>query len=72
MYTPANIRQWLSLETYGRDWTKIYEPAPAAIALPKSSEQAQAIIQLANQPGFKIVPSGGRTGLRGGLTRSRF
>lgn len=56
----------LSLETYGRDWTKIYEPAPSAIALPKSTEQVQAIIQLANQRGFKIVPSGGRTGLSGG------
>lgn len=56
----------LSLETYGRDWTKIYEPAPSAIALPKSTEQIQAIIQLANQRGFKIVPSGGRTGLSGG------
>lgn len=55
-----------SLQTYGRDWTKNYEPAPAAIAFPKSTAQVQAIIQLANQADFKLVPSGGRTGLSGG------
>jgi FAD/FMN-containing dehydrogenase len=55
-----------SLQSYGRDWTKVYEPAPAAIALPRSTVQVQAIVQLANQEGFKIVPSGGRTGLSGG------
>ncbi len=61
----------LSLQTYGRDWTKTYEPAPAAIALPNSTAQVQAIIQLANQTGFKIVPSGGRTGLSGGAVAAQ-
>ncbi|TXH68325.1 MAG: FAD-binding oxidoreductase [Thiothrix sp.] len=61
----------LSLQTYGRDWTKTYEPAPSAIALPNSTAQVQAIIQLANQTGFKIVPSGGRTGLSGGAVAAQ-
>lgn len=61
----------LSLQTYGRDWTKTYEPAPAAIALPTSTAQVQAIIQLANQVGFNIVPSGGRTGLSGGAVAAQ-
>ena len=60
-----------SLQTYGRDWTKIYEPAPSAIALPHSTGQVQAIVQLANQAGFKIVPSGGRTGLSGGAVAAQ-
>jgi FAD/FMN-containing dehydrogenase len=55
-----------SLQSYGRDCTMVYEPAPAAIALPRSTAQVQAIVQLANQVGLKIVPSGGRTGLSGG------
>lgn len=61
----------LGLQTYGRDWTKVYEPAPSAIALPNSTAQVQAIIQLANQTGFKIVPSGGRTGLSGGAVAAQ-
>lgn len=60
-----------SLETYGRDWTKTYEPAPSAIALPKTAKQVQAIIQLANQAQFKLVPSGGRTGLSGGAVAAQ-
>lgn len=60
-----------SLQSYGRDWTKVYEPAPTAIALPKSTAQVQALIQLANQTGFKIVPSGGRTGLSGGAVATQ-
>ncbi|WP_020394606.1 FAD-binding oxidoreductase [Thiolinea disciformis] len=61
----------LSCQTYGRDWTKTYEPAPSAIALPTSTAQVQAIIQLANQNGFKLVPSGGRTGLSGGAVAAQ-
>ncbi|MFZ1389356.1 MAG: FAD-binding oxidoreductase [Thiolinea sp.] len=60
-----------SLETYGRDWTKTYEPAPSAIAFPKTTTQIQAIIQFANQAQFNIVPSGGRTGLSGGAVAAQ-
>jgi len=60
-----------SLETYGCDWTKTYEPAPSAIAFPKTTAQVQALIQVANQAQFNIVPSGGRTGLSGGAVAAQ-
>ncbi|MGP0173060.1 FAD-binding oxidoreductase [Pseudomonas sp. NCHU5208] len=52
-----------SLETYGKDWTKQYAPAPSAIVFPKTTEQVQAIVRWANQHKIALVPSGGRTGL---------
>ncbi|KZZ17869.1 FAD-linked oxidase [Oleiphilus sp. HI0130] len=59
-----------SLESHGKDWTKMYEVAPLAIAFPRSTEQVQAIVKLANELEFSIVPSGGRTGLSGGAVAS--
>lgn len=55
-----------SLATWGVDWTKMYTPAPSAIVFPSSIEQVQAVVRLANEAGFAIVPSGGRTGLSAG------
>ncbi|TRO11078.1 FAD-binding oxidoreductase [Ectopseudomonas mendocina] len=52
-----------SLETYGKDWTKQFAPAPSAIVFPKSTEQVQAIVRWANRHKIALVPSGGRTGL---------
>ena len=52
-----------SLETFGKDWTKIYPPNPSAIVFPKTTEQVQAIVKLANEHQIALVPSGGRTGL---------
>ena len=52
-----------SLNTYGKDWTKHYAPAPTAIVFPKTAEQVQAIVRWANQHKIALVPSGGRTGL---------
>ncbi|MHC2146676.1 FAD-binding oxidoreductase [Pseudomonas sp. 210_17 TE3656] len=52
-----------SLETYGKDWTKHFAPAPLAIVFPKSTEQVQAIVRWANGHKVALVPSGGRTGL---------
>ncbi|MDA7087562.1 FAD-binding oxidoreductase [Pseudomonas sp. SA3-5] len=52
-----------SLNTYGKDWTKHFAPAPCAIVFPKSIEQVQAIVRWANQHKVALVPSGGRTGL---------
>lgn len=52
-----------SLETYGKDWTKQFIPAPLAIVLPRSTEQLQAIVHWANRHRIGLVPSGGRTGL---------
>ena len=55
-----------SLNTYGKDWTKHFAPAPMAIAFPKTIEQVQAIVLWANQSKVALVPSGGRTGLSAG------
>ncbi len=55
-----------SLEQFGKDWTKIYEPAPLAIVFPKTTEQVQGIVKLANEHQIALVPSGGRTGLSAG------
>ncbi len=55
-----------SLQRYGRDWTRVHTPNPAAVLLPDSIEQVQAIVRLAAQAGLAIVPSGGRTGLSAG------
>ncbi|UAW98839.1 FAD-binding oxidoreductase [Halopseudomonas nanhaiensis] len=52
-----------SLNTWGKDWTKHYEPAPLAIVFPKSTEQVQALVRFANEHKLALVPSGGRTGL---------
>src|SRR5574344_1060077 len=52
-----------SLNAYGKDWTKQFEPAPLVIVFPKSIEQVQAIVRWANQNKVALVPSGGRTGL---------
>ncbi|NQX87260.1 MAG: FAD-binding oxidoreductase [Halioglobus sp.] len=55
-----------SLQHYGTDWTSLYAPDPAAVLLPDSAAQVQAIVQLAVTRNVAIVPSGGRTGLSGG------
>lgn len=55
-----------SLQHYGCDWTKVYQPAPAAVVLPKTLEQVQALVKLAHKENLAIVPSGGRTGLSAG------
>ncbi len=57
-----------SLNTYGKDWTKHFAPAPTAIVFPKTIEQVQAIVRWANRHRVALVPSGGRTG-RGGVIR---
>ena len=52
-----------SLNTWGKDWTKHFEPAPLAIVFPKTVEQVQAVVRFANEHNLALVPSGGRTGL---------
>lgn len=51
---------------WGKDWTKHFEPNPSVVVFPKTTEEVQAIVQLANQFGVVITPSGGRTGLSAG------
>ena len=55
-----------SLEHWGKDWTKHFTPAPSAIVFPKSTEQVQALVLLANEHHIVLTPSGGRTGLSAG------
>jgi len=54
------------LESYGKDWTRIYAPNPIAIALPKTTDQVQVLVKFANANRVALVPSGGRTGLSAG------
>lgn len=54
------------LLTYGRDWTRVYDPAPCAVALPRSTEEVAALLRFCDDEGIAVVPSGGRTGLAGG------
>ena len=55
-----------SLQTYGKDWTRAYDPDPLAIVFPRNVEQVVDLVRLANEYDFALVPSGGRTGLSGG------
>lgn len=59
-----------SRSIFGKDWTKVYEPNPSAIVFPKTVEQVQAIVRLANQHQLALVPSGGRSGLSAGAVAS--
>lgn len=55
-----------SLEHWGKDYTKHFEPNPSVIVFPSSTEQVQQIVQFANTHQIAITPSGGRTGLSAG------
>ena len=58
------------LLNYGQDWTRFNQVNAACVLFPKTVEQVQAIVKLANKLDFKIVPSGGRTGYSGGAVAS--
>ncbi len=51
---------------FGRDWTRLHDPAPCAIVLPATVEEVQQLVCFALEQKLSIVPSGGRTGLSGG------
>ena len=55
-----------ALLQYGRDWTRVHTPAPAAVVLPGSIAEVQALVRLALEHQLALVPSGGRTGLSAG------
>lgn len=55
-----------SLQNWGRDHTKHFDPNPSVIVFPSTTEQVQDIIKLANQFNVAVTPSGGRTGLSAG------
>jgi len=54
------------LQTYGRDWTKVYAPAPSLLVRPRTVDEVSRFLARCNQQRVKVVPSGGRTGLAGG------
>ena len=54
------------LEEYGRDWTRVYAPAAAAIALPRTTDEVAKLLARCSEAEVPVVPSGGRTGLAGG------
>lgn len=54
------------LQHYGTDWTRFIKVRASVIVFPRTTEQVQAIVLLANKLKFHLVPSGGRTGLSGG------
>lgn len=45
------------LVEYGRDWTRLVEPAPAAIALPRRTDEVARIVRLCAAPNIAFVPS---------------
>lgn len=59
------------LDTYGRDWTRVYSPCPSVIAFPGSTEEVAKIVKRCAEAQVPIVPSGGRTGLSGGAVAAR-
>ncbi|HYE96168.1 MAG TPA: FAD-linked oxidase C-terminal domain-containing protein [Rubricoccaceae bacterium] len=52
-------------ELYAYDATPLLHQRPAAAVLPADAEQVQAVIELANEEGFGLVPRGAGTGLSG-------
>ncbi len=58
------------LQVYGQDWTRFADVDCACVLFPKTVEQVQIIVKLANKLDFKLVPSGGRTGYSGGVVAS--
>ncbi|HWD92170.1 MAG TPA: FAD-linked oxidase C-terminal domain-containing protein [Verrucomicrobiae bacterium] len=55
----------LTRQLYATD-ASIYQIEPMAVAFPRSTKQACAIIQAASQAGIPIIPRGAGTGLTGG------
>ena len=59
------------LVEYGKDWPKVYAPAPSAVALPRTTREVSRLLALCSARRVAVVPSGGRTGLAGGAVAAR-
>lgn len=59
------------LTEYGRDWTRVFAPAPSAIAFPRTTEEVSRLVRLCAEHEVPIVPSGGRTGLAAGAVAAK-
>src|SRR5215471_12793612 len=55
----------LTRQLYATD-ASIYQVEPLAVAFPRSTKQAVAIVQAASQASIPIIPRGAGTGLVGG------
>ena len=65
--TPEQVRlDPEGLATYGRDWTKVYAPAPGAVVFPRDTAEVARVMAACAARRVAVVPSGGRTGLAGG------
>ena len=72
VFPPERVRTDAeSLATWGSDWTRSYAVAPAAVVFPACVDEVAALVQVANESRFALVPSGGRTGLSGGAVASQ-
>jgi FAD/FMN-containing dehydrogenase len=54
------------LAEFGRDWTRVYAPAPSVVCFPRTTEEVSRLLALCDKAHVAVVPSGGRTGLAGG------
>ena len=53
---------------YGNDWLKQWDGEASAVLFPKNSQELVLIVHWAKKYNYKLIPSGGRTGLSGGAT----
>ena len=60
-----------ALQSYACDRTTMWPPRAVAVVRPACVSEVQQCVRLANQHGFALVPSGGRTGLSGGAVASQ-
>ena len=56
---------------YGRDWTRVVDPAATAVAFPRTTQEVSAFLTLCHTHRVAVVPSGGRTGLAGGAVAAQ-
>ena len=54
------------LETYGRDWTKVFSPHASLLCRPRTTDECSRLLAHCTKHRIAVVPSGGRTGLAGG------
>ncbi|MCI0571204.1 MAG: FAD-binding oxidoreductase [Myxococcaceae bacterium] len=59
------------LAEYGRDWTRVYAPAPSGVVFPRSTEEVARLLALCHAHHVAVVPSGGRTGLAAGAVAAK-
>jgi FAD/FMN-containing dehydrogenase len=59
------------LETYGRDWTRVFPPRASILCRPRTTDEVCRLMRLCAQHRVPVVPSGGRTGLACGALATR-